>query len=179
MRPAPLRPALLLPLALCAACVGPLPAALPERAAPPPPVALSGEAQAVAALAQRLFDAMAARDTTALRALLHPRATFVVVDSAGAVQRLTNLTPWVQSIGASPVPVVERMTAPPRVEVHGPLATLWVPYTLHVGSRFSHCGIDALDAVRENGRWTLLVLTFSMQRTGCEALGGPAASAPR
>lgn len=148
---------LALPLAL-AACATPRPAAAP---------ALSPDEQAVVATALRLFDAMAARDTTALRTVLHPRADLIVVDSTGRVQRIP-ASGWIRSIGASTETLHERPSGPSRVEIDGPLATVWMPYTFHLGERFSHCGIDAIQFARTpGGPWQLLTVAFTMRRTDC------------
>lgn len=151
--------ALALPLAL-AACATPQPTAAP-RPAPSP------DEQAVLDAAHRLFDAMAARDTTALRAALHPQATLLVVDSTGRVQRVP-ASGWIRSIGASTEVPHERPAGPTRIEVDGPLATAWMPYTFHLGDRFSHCGTNAMQFARTpGGPWRLLLVSFTMRRLSC------------
>ena len=143
--------------------------ATPRAPSLPAPAPASADAQAVTATVQRLFDAMERRDSTAMRALLHPRATLVAIDSAGRAQRIPDASGWVRSVAGSPEPLYERMFAP-RVEVDGPLATLWAFYTFHVGERFSHCGTDAVQLVRSEGVWKIAVVTFTMQQTGCPAV---------
>lgn len=153
--------ALAVPLAL-AACTTPRPSTAPRSIAEPSP-----DEQAVVATAVRLFDAMATRDTTALRAVLHPRADLIVVDSTGRVQRI-QASGWIRSIGASTEVLHERPSGPSRVEIDGPLATVWMPYTFHIGDQFSHCGIDAMQFARTpGGPWQLLTVAFTMRRANC------------
>lgn len=152
---------------LLAACTAPRPAAPPAAALAS--ARASADVQAVAATVQRLFDAMERRDSTALRALLHPRAVLMALDTAGRVQRIPDAMAWARSIAGSPEPLYERMRTP-RVEIDGPLATLWASYTFHVGERFSHCGTDAVQLVRAGAEWKILVVTFTMQQTGCPAV---------
>lgn len=58
-----------------------------------------------------------------------------------------------------------------EVRIDGGLATLWAPYEFHLGERFSHCGIDAFQFVREGGAWKMIAITFTRRTTGC--LEGP------
>jgi len=145
----------------CAACTG----ARPGDAGP------GAEGRAVVRTAQALFDAMEARDTTALRRLLHPEAQVIGVGPGGRVRAQTDgIEAWIRDVGGSEDVLRERMRTP-RVEVAGDLATLWAPYDFHLGERFSHCGTDAFQFVRDGAAWRLLVVTFTVETEGCAAGG--------
>lgn len=122
--------------------------------------------QAVVAAAQGLFDAMQARDTTAALALLHPSAQIVGIAPDGAVQVIPGAE-WARGLAGVDVELRERIWAP-RVEVDGAIATLWARYDFHEGDRFSHCGTDAFQFVRDGTAWRLLVVTFTMEVDGCD-----------
>jgi uncharacterized protein YecT (DUF1311 family) len=111
-----------------------------------------------------LFEAMEARDTAALRTLIHPRAQVVSVSERGVGVRTTD--EWIPSVTRNPEPLRERMWDA-RVEVDGNLATLWAPYDFHLGERFSHCGFDAFTFVREGGAWKLITVAFTGRTAGC------------
>ena len=169
----PLRAALTFLLLFGAGCVG-------TRSGVPSPgadgaargAATRGDAAGeVVQAAQRLFDAMAARDTTALRALLHPAARVVGVSPDGDV-RAQGAAEWVRGVGRAREALRERIWTP-HVEVGGALATLWAPYDFHVGGRFSHCGTDAFQFVREEGTWRLLTVSFTVETEGCRPAPGP------
>ncbi len=152
-----LGPALLLAVGGCAG-------ALPRGGAG---AAEGPEAQAVVAAAQQLFDAMEARDSTALRALLHPEAQVIGIAPGGRARVSPGgIEAWIRDVAHSEATLQERMRSP-RVEVAGDLATLWAPYVFYVDGQCSHCGTDAFQFVREGAAWRLLVVTFTMQREGC------------
>ena len=153
----------LLAVLLVAACAAPVHA----QTAP------STDAQAVIETAGRIFDAMAARDTTALAALLHPQAVLVAIGPAGQV-RVEPGREWVRAVAGSTEVWRERIRDP-RVEIDGPLATLWAPYDFHLGPAFSHCGTDALQFARQAGSWRLTVATYTVQTEGCPGGFGPLA----
>lgn len=141
--------------------------ALLAAGAPVRAQATAADSVAIVTVTQRLFDAMAAGDSTALRDVLHPAAQLISVGPDGDVQGGA-ADGWVRAVGRSGGVGRERVWAP-RVEADGDIATLWARYDFHIGERLSHCGTDAFQFVRDPaGRWRILVVTFSVETTGCE-----------
>lgn len=114
--------------------------------------------------AEALFQAMHDRDTAALDTLLHPRAQIVAVSERGVGVRTA--AEWIPTVAQSAEALRERMWET-QVEIDGDLATLWAPYDFHRGERFSHCGTDAFQFVRERGGWKLISVAFTVRTTGC------------
>ena len=114
--------------------------------------------------AAALFQAMHDRDTAALDTLLHPRAQIVAVSERGVGVRTA--AEWIPTVAQSAEALRERMWDT-EVEIDGDLATLWAPYDFHRGERFSHCGTDAFQFVRERGGWKLISVAFTVRTTGC------------
>lgn len=156
-----LRILLLLPLFLAGLACGTAPAGLAAPARHP-------ESDAVVAVANRLFAAMEARDTSAVRALFLPSARIVSVarQNGTPVVRDRGVGDFLPGIVTAPEPLIERMWSP-EVRIVGDLATLWAPYDFHLGSRFSHCGVDAFQLVRRDGAWRIAALSYTVQREGC------------
>lgn len=125
-----------------------------------------GDRGAVIRATDALFQAMHERDTTALRTLMHPRAQIVAVSEQGVGVRTAD--EWIRSVSRGTDVLTERMWDP-QVQVDGDLATLWAPYDFRVGDRFSHCGYDAFQFVRERGEWKMITVTFTRRTAGCEA----------
>lgn len=120
---------------------------------------------AVIQATEALFAAMQEKDPTALRSLMHPRAQIVSVAATGVTVRTAD--EWIPGLMRSQDVLIERMWDP-RVEIDGDLATLWAPYDFHRGERFSHCGFDAFQFVRQGGAWKLISIAFTGRTTGCE-----------
>lgn len=121
----------------------------------------------VVAAAESLFVAMLDRDTTALRTRLHPRALIVSVADSGQGARVRTVDEWLPGVARSPEALMERFWDP-EVQIDGDMATLWAPYDFHRGGRFSHCGMDAFQFVREGGVWKPVAVTFTVRTKGCE-----------
>lgn len=141
--------------------------------------AVSGDSAAVVAVVQRLFDAMAQRDTVAARALLLPGSQFISVRPAVAhapanAPRRQADTTFLRSLAEGRERLLERFWAP-TVTVHGPLAEVWTPYDFHIDGKFSHCGIDAFTLLRTPSGWQIASIVYTVESAGCVAspLGPP------
>ena len=136
----------------------------------------SAEAAPVVATVQRLFDAMAQRDTVAARGLLLPGTRFVALpsDATPARPRVQSDSAFLAALATGPGRLLERMWAP-AVQVQGAIATVWTPYDFHRDGQWSHCGIDTVTLLRTDAGWQIAGLAYTIQRQGCapRPLGAP------
>jgi uncharacterized protein YecT (DUF1311 family) len=124
-----------------------------------------GDHSAILRATDALFEAMMEKDTAALRTLMHPRAQIISIAPTGTAVRSAD--EWIRGLSRSQDELIERMWDP-EVRIDGDMATLWAPYDFHLGERFSHCGMDAFQFVREGGAWKMITVTFTRRTTGCE-----------
>ena len=132
---------------------------------------------AILATVQGLFDAMAARDSLALAALVTREGVFAVaVVESDSVTRFAHqsLAGFISSIGM-PGPLLRERIWHPVVHVSGPFAIVWTPYDFHIGERFSHCGTDIFTLARIGGAWRITGGSYTIQQQGCapSPLGAP------
>lgn len=111
------------------------------------------EKRSVIQTVERFFQAMAARDAAALRATLFPGAQFHAVRPDGSVSALASEEFFTRIAAARETPL-ERMWNP-AVNISGRPAALWAEYDFHRGSRFSHCGVDAVTRVKTPEGWKI------------------------
>lgn len=143
--------------------------------APAPRPAMPGsEEEAVLEAVQRLFEAMASRDTAAAGEALFLDGQLIAVPTDGAAPRVASHREFLQALGSASEPWLERMWDA-RVLVEGPIAVVWTPYDLHVGGRFSHCGLDALTMIRSEEGWKVAggIYTFQVKDCPTSPLGPP------
>lgn len=143
---------LLLALVLVAGPAGPVAAQNPAASANP-------EAEVRAVIA-RLFDGMRAGDSTAVRSVFHPEAR---LQSAGArdgrpVLRTDPVGDFVRAVGTPHAEVWDERISGLEVRIDGPLATAWMRYRFHLGERFSHCGVNAVQLFRDESGWRIIQL---------------------
>lgn len=125
----------------------------------------------VMAVVKRLFDGMRAGDSTVVRSVFHPQVRMITatVREGKPMARIeTSVDGFVKAVGTPrPQPLDERIWGE-KVEIDGPLASVWVDYALYIGDRFSHCGIDHFLLVRnEAGEWKVLEIADTRRTEGC------------
>lgn len=131
----------------------------------------ASETVAQRAVVQELFDAMRAGDSARVRAVFHPQMHYLMTSDVGpdgkARLSATPVDAFVKSFGVKrPEPVDERIFNP-RVLVDGTLASVWVDYSVYVGTRFIHCGVDVVHVAQVGDVWKIAALTDTRRQTGC------------
>lgn len=127
-----------------------------------------GEDQrAVLAVAERMLASLTAKDKAALLAEVVPegRATASVMEPSRRVMSIA-WPAFADHLAQIPGRPVERLIEP-HVHVAGDIAMIWSRYEFEIDGRFTHCGIDHFDLVRQDGRWRVLNLTWTQQTQGC------------
>lgn len=132
----------------------------------PRPAMPGSEEEAVLEAVQRLFDAMAARDTAAAREALFLDGQLIAVPPGGAPPRVASHREFLEALAAADEPWLERMWDA-LVLVEGLIAIVWTPYDLHVAERFSHCGVDALTMIRTEEGWKVAGGIYTLRVEDC------------
>jgi hypothetical protein len=132
--------------------------------------AQSADSVAVLDAVQRLFTAMAQRDTVAARRLLIPGSRFISVRTAtvDAPMRSQGDTTFLRALANEHDQLLERLWAP-VVRISGPVAMVWAPYDFHVNARRTHCGVDAFTLIRGSAGWQIAGIAYTVETTGCPA----------
>ena len=117
----------------------------------------------------RMFDAMRARDTVALKAVLDTSARLVTTTTRDGrpVMRVGSIQRFIGAVGAATEPLDERLFDP-EVRQDGNLATVWTRYTFYLGIQLSHCGYDAFQLFRSDAGWKIIHIADTQRREGCE-----------
>ncbi len=123
--------------------------------------------RAVLAVTERMFAALAAKDGAALLAEVVPegRATANDLGPRRGVRSMS----WADFAGGLariPGRPMER-SIEPHVHVEGDIAMIWSRYEFTLDGRFSHCGINHFDLIRQDGRWRVLNVTWTQQYENC------------
>ena len=118
-----------------------------------------------------LFTGMNLGDSAMVHSAFATQVTMATVstdkDGKVNVKRENSLANFLKAVGT---PHPEPWSEPiwdVRIEQDGPLAQVWAHYAFYLGNKFSHCGVDAFQLVKENGAWKIFHLTDTRQREGC------------
>lgn len=54
------------------------------------------------------------------------------------------------------------------IQIDGALAHVWMNYSFHIDNQRSHCGVNALTMIRENGVWKIYDIIDTRHRENCD-----------
>lgn len=133
------------------------------------PVAAQSDEQAVIAVATHFFDGMRARDTALMRSTALPSTMVVIPGGPTGIQIQITVGQFIDGVGkGSGAGGDERLRAP-KVDIDGPMASLWSYYTYTEGGKtvIDHCGIDAFLFRKGPDGWKIFNLAGTIRKTGC------------
>jgi hypothetical protein len=134
----------------------------------------SADEKGAVAAVQKLFDAMAAHDSEAARAVVIPEGRLYSTRSDGKPVGMT-LEEFAARLSTRKEPMLERMWNP-TVLVRGRIAHVWAEYDFHLSGKFHHCGIDSVSLIKSDDGWKIAGIVYTSETSGCPAspLGPPA-----
>lgn len=124
----------------------------------------------VLATVQRLFDGMQRRDTALMRSAFLPGAKLFGMrtrpSGQAVIQQITEQQ-FAEAVARATGAEWRERTFDPEVRIEGTLATVWAPYDFHLGTEFSHCGVDAVQLLKTADGWRIVSVADTFQRSGC------------
>ena len=160
-------------VALSAALLFAAPLAAQDHAGHMAPAGWTAAHDSVMMPIKRLFDGMRAHDSTMIRSAFVQGAMMMGglprANGAQAV-RFNSVDGFVTAAGA-PGDAWDEQIYDPIVQIDGGLASVWVFYTFHAGTNFTHCGVDAIQLVRTTDGWKISVIADTRRTTNCETAG--------
>jgi 2-iminobutanoate/2-iminopropanoate deaminase len=132
------------------------------------------ERAAVLRVVQRLFDGMRAGDSAMVRSTFHPNAQLAtaIVRQGNAIVEIDTMDSFIRAVGTPHDDVWDERLSNTSVQVDGTLASVWTDYSFYLGSKFSHCGVDAFQLAKSGGEWRIVALADTRRRQGCAETGG-------
>ena len=123
----------------------------------------------VVAVVSMMFDGMRTGDAELLKSLFHADALMTGTGIRDGSYRVSMSPPdgWIESISSFSGGEIDERFYDPKVEVSGPLASVWTEYDLYVGGEFRHCGVDAFHLALTDDGWKIVHLADTRVTTGC------------
>lgn len=119
------------------------------------------DAHAAVEAARSVLHAINTSDPDLLRSVMMPDAR-IVATGRGEPQ-LSTVAQMATGISDPEQGFVERMWDP-RLEVDGPIASVWARYDFYRHGELSHCGVDAFHLIRVDGAWRVQSLIYNVQQ---------------
>lgn len=128
------------------------------------------EEEAVKQTIVTMFDAMRAGDSSLLATTFHPEMTLksVGMNKEGQVQlRSENAKEFLKAVGTPHDIVWDERILSWEIRIDGAMATAWTEYQFYAGERFSHCGVNAFQLIKQNDKWTIFHIADTRRKEGC------------
>ena len=117
------------------------------------------------------FQSLKKQDTALYRSLFMPEAQgwAVRVRNDSIIHSSWRTADRVKRF-VNPAQIVEEKILSCEIKVHQQIAMAWVPYTLSVSGKFSHCGVDLFTFIKTEQGWKINSCSFTVEPDGCAAL---------
>ena len=134
----------------------------------------SPDEDAILETVDAFFLAMAEEDAAALTAIVAPGATMVAIgygEDGAQPPRRTTFQTFIDRIDSGEFGSrVHEAYWDPTVLQRADLAVVWTPYRIDIAGERLHCGVDIFNLSRENGKWLVDSLSFTMEPTACDEI---------
>lgn len=120
---------------------------------------------------QQFFDALELQDTVLFKSiLLMEGETWAISDKDGSVKY--SMRPFRDRLKTfvNPANVIQERMLGAEIKIHKRIAMAWVPYSLDISGKFSHCGIDVFTFLKTSEGWKIATAAFTVEPDGCEGL---------
>jgi len=118
-----------------------------------------------------MFEAMRKGDAKLMPALFEEGAMLesVFFDKEGKTQsRESPVSTFIEAVGEPHDKVWDERIHSYDINIDGPLAIAWTPYSFYVGDEFSHCGVNVFTFVKSDGQWKIRQLRDTRKRADCQ-----------
>ncbi len=118
----------------------------------------------------QVFEAMRTSDSTLLKeAFVEKPATYTIFNTKTSETRfiVDDFRNFINAVGKPKEDVWNEPIWAEKVEIDGPMASVWVEYAFYVNDKFSHCGVDAFQLVKLDGKWKIFHLADTRRRASC------------
>ena len=133
----------------------------------------SSDRDAVMRTVMRLFDGMRAGDSAMVRSAFdsNPRLVTTMVRDGVPVLTTGSVDDFIRAVGTPHPEVWDERISGEVVHIDGPLAAVWMRYSFYAGSRFSHCGVNAIELFRRPDGWRITSIADTRRRERCDESG--------
>jgi len=133
---------------------------------------LNDEHKLVSKTVKTLFDGMRTGDSAAVHMVFHPNNrmyTSYMNKNGDKVLKEGNLQEFLLAIGTPHENIWDEKISNTHIQVDDDLAQVWTDYTFYIGDKFSHCGVDALQLIKDkNGLWKIINLIDTRRIKNCD-----------
>lgn len=130
----------------------------------------NAEEKAVAAVINKMFDAMRQADSVSIMQAFAPNAhmeTIAKTKQQTDTIRGNTVAQFASSIAKQKAGVLDERITIGAIHIDGNLAVAWTPYQFYFNGQFSHCGVNSFQLVKLNGDWKIQYIIDTRRKDNC------------
>lgn len=129
------------------------------------------EKEAVGQTIRQLFTGMEKGDSALVSTAFTPEVTMVTIfrnrKQELVLQRESSLQEFLVAVGTPHEAVWYEEFWNLQIQIDGDFAQAWCEYAFYAGKNFSHCGVDAFQLIKMDGKWQIFHLADTRRKEGC------------
>lgn len=131
----------------------------------------SPEEKEVLLKVQQFFDALETQDTVLFKSILLPEGQlWAISEQENDVRYSMGLFRDRLKTFINPARIIREKALSSEVKIHDRIAMAWVPYTLDVSGKFSHCGVDLFTMLKTKEGWKIVTAAYTIEPGACALL---------
>ena len=120
---------------------------------------------------QQFFDALETQDTVLFKSIiLRDGQTWAISEKETTVKYSMSQFRDRLKRFINPAHVIQERMLGAEIKIQKRIAMAWVPYSLDISGKFSHCGIDIFTMLKTSEGWKIATAAYTVEPDGCEAL---------
>ena len=118
---------------------------------------------------RNLFLAMKNSDSVLLKSVFTENAILQTITKDGTVKS-DSLEDFISSVSRFPKGDLDERMIIEAIHTDGNLATVFTPYSFYMKEKFSHCGANSFQLVRQNNEWKIQYIIDTRRKDNCRKI---------
>ena len=121
---------------------------------------------------QQFFDALEKQDTVLFKSILLTNGQVWAISEKenAAKYSMRQFGDFMKTL-INPARIIQERMLSSEVKIHNRIAMAWVPYTLDISGKFSHCGVDLFTFLKTDEGWKIATAAYTIEPEGCSHFG--------
>lgn len=114
---------------------------------------------------QQFFDALEKQDTVLFKSILLTNGQVWAISEKenAAKYSMRQFSDFMKTL-INPARVIQERMLSSEVKIHDRIAMAWVPYTLDISGKFSHCGVDLFTFLKTDEGWKIATAAYTIEQ---------------
>jgi hypothetical protein len=114
---------------------------------------------------QQFFDALEKQDTVLFKSILLTNGQVWAISEKenAAKYSMRQFSDFMKTL-INPARVIQERMLSSEVKIHNRIAMAWVPYSLDISGKFSHCGVDLFTFLKTDEGWKIATAAYTIEQ---------------